>query len=243
MAGIYLRNQVTPFVILFIERDGSTYMVSMLSTHPQINADYERFAVMKVNGQSATEQIQWAKDLFSPSLITRQKAVGFKTKLKDVLDIDAFTELLNEKGVHIIQMHRRNVIKAAVSVINARRLHEKTGVWNLRQESDRLPPATIDLDEFDHLVQQREMLDQELAAYVSQFQLPRLQVCYEDLLVDRDGVLRQIFDFIGVDWFDVQGSTKKNTGDDLREAIANYDDLRARYAGTRYEEMFDEVLV
>jgi hypothetical protein len=31
-------------------------------------------------------------------------------------------------------------------------------------------------------------------------------------------------------------------GNDLREAIVNFDELRARYAGTRYESMFDEVL-
>ena len=41
----------------------------------------------------------------------------------------------------------------------------------------------------------------------------------------------------------VQGGTLKNTGDDLRSAVLNFDDLRRRYAGTRCEAMFDEVHV
>jgi hypothetical protein len=34
----------------------------------------------------------------------------------------------------------------------------------------------------------------------------------------------------------------KNTHDDLRLAVRNFDELRARYAGTRFEAMFDEVI-
>jgi hypothetical protein len=35
LPGFYLRNQVTPYVILFIERDGSTYLSSLLISHPR----------------------------------------------------------------------------------------------------------------------------------------------------------------------------------------------------------------
>lgn len=240
--GLYLRKQVTPFVILFIERDGSTYMISMLSAHPDINVVYERFAVMKEDGKTALDQLAWANEHFHTSLLNPYKAVGFKTKLKDVLDLDSFTKLLHEKQIHIIHMQRQNVIKAVVSRINARRLHDKTGNWNLYNEADRLPPVNLDLDDFDAMLQNRVAQDTELAAYVSQLKLPKLTVCYENLLQDRDAVLRQIFEFLHVKWVPVEAKTKKNTGDDLREVIENYDELRSRYVGTRYETMFDEVL-
>ena len=35
----------------------------------------------------------------------------------------------------------------------------------------------------------------------------------------------------------------KNTSDDLSESVSNFEALRARYAGTAYEEMFDEKVV
>lgn len=240
--GIYFRNQVAPFVILFIERDGSTYMVSMLSDHPEINMVYERFSVMKIGGETAAAQLAWAQDFYSPAIVGRDKAIGFKTKLKDVLDLDGFTQLLCDKQVHIIHMQRQNVVKAVVSKINAKRLHDKTGNWNLYKDSDRLPPALIDLNEFEELIQEREALDQELNEYVAQLDLPKINICYEDMLQDRDAVLKQVFQFLNVKWFAVKSKTKKNTSDDLRDVIENYDELRAYCEGTRYEEMFDEVL-
>lgn len=243
MPGIYFRNQVTPFVILFIERDGSTYMINMLKTHPEINADYERLDVMKQQNKTGADQLAWVNEFLTPPLMSTHKAIGFKTKLKDILDLDGFTKLLRQKQPHIIHMQRRNVIKAVVSRVNARRLHDKTGVWNLRDESDRLPPALIDYEQFNVMLQNREAQDRTLSDYVAQLELPKIVITYEDLLQDRNAVLGRVFDFLHVKWFDVDGSTKKNTGDDLREAIANYDELRARYVGTRYETMFDEVLV
>lgn len=241
--GIYLRGQVTPFVILFIERDGSTFVVSMLSDHPDIEIVYERFAVMIEQEKSGQEQLEWLDDFYSPSLINRMKAVGFKTKLKDILDMEGFTKMLHEKQVHVIHMQRRNIIKAIVSKINARRLHNKTGNWNLYKETNRLPPAVIDLDQFDAFLKEREERDRQLNEYVAGLDIPKITVCYEDLLQDRDAMLRQVFEFLNVKWVPVEAKTKKNTKDDLREVIENYDELRARYADTPYDALFDEVIV
>ncbi len=243
MPGIHLRNQVTPFVVLFIERDGSTYLINMLKNHPEINADYERLDVMRQENKTAAEQLAWVNEFLTPPLISKYKAIGFKTKLKDVLDLEGFARLLPQKQTHIIHMQRRNVIKAVVSRVNARRLHDKIGVWNLYDEADRLAPAMLDYEQFDTMVRNREAQDKALSEFVARFDLPKMVIAYEDLLQDRDRVLHELFDFLRIRWVPLEATTKKNTGDDLRQAIANYDEIRERYAGTRYEAMFDEVLV
>ncbi len=240
MSAIYLRPQVTPFVILFVERDGSTYMTSLLQEHPDIEAVFERFAVMKQKEQTAQEQLDWAREYWSPALVSKVGAIGFKTKLVDVLDLDGFTEVLHEKKVKIIYMYRRNRVKAVVSRINARRLHEATGNWNLYKDSDRQPPMTVDIDQFHHFVQEREDADNALAAYVESLQLPHMRIQYEDLQADKDGVLKEVFAFLGVPDVAVQGKTKKHTKDDLREVVVNFDELKASFAGTLYFDMFDE---
>ena len=51
-----------------------------------------------------------------------------------------------------------------------------------------------------------------------------------------------MFAFLDVPERAVQSKTLKHTSDDLRQVITNFDDLRARYTGTRYASMFDEVL-
>jgi LPS sulfotransferase NodH len=241
--GIFFRHQVTPYVILFIERDGSTYLTSLLMSHPDINAVYERFSVLKQKGATVKEQLEWADKFLTPPFIGRKAVVGFKTKLVDVLDLEGFSRLLQKKNAHILQMQRRNRIKAVVSRINARRLYEASGKWNLYQESDRMPPMTVDPDEFARFLKEREQADQDLESFAVQLGLPRLKLIYEDLLRDRDAVLNTVFAFLKVRPKPVQGSTLKHTKDNLREVVINFDDLRSRYVGTPYEEMFDEVLV
>lgn len=243
IAGFYLRNQVTPYVILFIERDGSTYLSSLLMSHPQIEAVYERFAVLKQKGSGAGEQLEWARNFFTPPLLGRKAAIGFKTKLVDVIDKDQFASLLKAKGCHIIQMQRRNRIKAVVSRINARRLHERSGNWNLYKEEDRMPPANFDPDEFAQFLKEREDADQELDQYVNKLNLPTLLITYEELMAGKDIVLSKVFNFLNIPHLHLEGKTLKHTSDNLRDVILNFDELRSRYSGTPYELMFDEVLV
>lgn len=240
---LFFRHQVTPYVILFIERDGSTYMTSLLMSHPHVQAIYERFAVLKQKGASAQEQLAWAEDFYALPLISRKSAMGFKTKLVDVLDLPGFTALLHRKNVRVIQMQRRNRVKAVISRINAARLHEVSGNWNLYDEADRLPPLVVDIAQFDQYLKERTAADDELDAYVDTLELPRHKIVYEDLLVDKERTLRELLDFLGVAQIPLQAKTLKNTRDDLREAVSNLDELQAHYAGTIYAEMFTEVLV
>ncbi|MCC6189288.1 MAG: hypothetical protein IT318_09650 [Anaerolineales bacterium] len=246
MAGLpryFLRNQVTSYVLLFIERDGSTYLTSLLENHPDVQAIYERFAVLRQEGQTAEQQLAWAREFLTPPLVGRAAAVGFKTKLVDVLDKEGFARLLHETGCRVIQMQRGNRVKAVVSRINAKRLHDASGNWNLYKESDRMPPLEVDPAQFDQYLQEREQADETLEAYVSRLQLPKHKLVYEDLLTRRDATLSGVFDFLGIHRLPVEGKTLKHTSDDLREVILNFEALRGRYAGTPYAAMFDEVLV
>lgn len=240
--GFFLRPQVSPFIILFVERDGSTYLTSLLISHPRVKAVYERFAVMRQKGLSGEDQLAWAREFWAPPLIGKFGAIGFKTKLVDVLDVNGLAELMAELRVTTIQMRRNNTVKAVVSRMNARRLHEESGKWNLYREKDRMPPMKIDLDEFDRQLQERKQAESDLARFVDRLALPTLDVSYESLLVDRDATLLRVFEAIGVPPHSVSSKTIKHTSDDLRDAILNFDELQARYAGTAYHAMFDEVI-
>jgi LPS sulfotransferase NodH len=241
--GFFFRNQITSYVILFIERDGSTYLTSLLTSHPDIEAIYERFAVLNQKNVTGAEQNAWAADFFTPPLMARTKARGFKTKLIDVLDLPGFTKLLHEKNVRIIQMRRRNRVKAVISRINARRLYEATGNWNLYDKSDRMPGMEVDPEIFQAYLHEREQADDELQNYVDQLSLPKLKIVYEDLLTDKQATLQKVFAFLQVSNQSVQEKTMKHTSDDLRDVILNFDSLREQYTGTPYAAMFDEVLV
>lgn len=241
--SIYFRNQVTPFVILFVERAGSTYLTSLLDSHPDLVCLREEFAVIKEKGGTAIDQQAWARDFLTPPLIGRLKGKGFKTKLTDIIDPEGFANLITKLNCRVILLQRKNTIKAVVSTINAKRLHEKVGTWNLLDESDRMPAFEISLDDFETRIAERELWDREIEEYSNKLQAPVRQVYYEDLLNNEQVFLDQIFNFLRVAQKPVQGKTFKNTKDNLQEVILNFPELKAHYKGTAYEMMFDEILV
>lgn len=237
------RFRVKPFVILFVERAGSTYLTTALKSQPGVLAVTEKLAALREEGKNAAEQLQWAREFLTPPLLGRHHAIGFKTKLIDILDVDGFTRLVHDRGCRIIQLRRRNAVKGVVSTINAKRQWSVSGNWNLLSESTRLPAFEVDLVEFEQLLQERNRLDRGLETYVRRLGLPTLDLWYEDLLCNEREFVRRTLRFLGSRHEPAPGATLKNTGDDLKQAILNFDELRTRYLGTPYEPMFDEVLV
>lgn len=239
----YLRPQVNKFILLFVERSGSTYLVTLLNSHPDTLALREEFSALRLKGRGAQEQLARARQIYTPPLLGPHKAIGFKTKLVDILDLDGFTKILYEYKCRVIQLMRRNSVKAVVSTLNADRLYQSSGTWNLLKEEDRMPPFAVDFEQFDQMLHERVQWDTEMKAYTERLDLPKLTLYYEDLLEDEGGFLEQVYSFLGVKPKPVKGKTIKHTRDDLRAVLTNFDELRLRYNGTLYEAMFDEVIL
>ncbi len=101
----------------------------------------------------------------------------------------------------------------------------------------------MDFDDFQTRLDDVEAEKATIAEYVGQVDRPLLHLDYEDLLADPDATFHQLLAFLGLPPAPLEAATLKNTSDDLRDVITNFTELRARYVGTRYEPMFDEVLV
>lgn len=238
--NFYFRPEVNKYVLFLVGRVGSTYLTTLLNSHPNILALHEELRDLEKEGAAA--QLAWSTKFLTPPLIGFHRARGFNVKIVHTVDQSGFAQLLREKQCKIFHMLRRNRVKAVVSRINGNRLYDKTGMWGLFDESNRMPPLTIDLVQFDEYLKHREKVDQELEDYINQLQLPTHKIFYEDLLANEQAVLNDVFSFLEVDPYPVKGETLKITSDDLQKAITNYDELRANYNGTQYEAMFDEVI-
>lgn len=238
--SFYFRRNVTRFVLLFEGRTGSSYLISGLGTHPEVRAEEEGLVRLKDSGHDA--QSAWIKKALSIPLLGKSGAVGFKTKLRDIADPQQFARLLRGLGVKIIHMQRRNRVKVAISEINCNVLYKRTKYYNVYKEEDRLPPIRIEVADFKETLAMREKLDEELKRFVDDLQLPTLNVFYEEILQDETNTLSGIYSFLGVPFHATKGASYKNTSDDLRDALLNFDELKASVAGTAYEAMFDEVV-
>jgi len=237
---IFFRPQVNNFVLFLVARVGSTYLTSLMRSHPQILALSEELRDLEEQGSEV--QLSWSEKFLTPPLVGKHKARGFNVKLVHLCDPDRFARLLQEKDCKVIHMQRRNRVKAVISRINGKRLYNKTGMWGLFDESNRLPPLQVDLAQFEEFLKHREKMDFEMEAYVKNLGRPLLPLYYEDLLEDQDAFLDGLYEFLEVDPFRVEGETLKITSDNLREVVLNFDELRACYVGTQYEHMFDEVI-
>lgn len=237
------RKQCVPFVVLFTGRSGSTYLVESLDRHTGIRAEKEMFAAMGEQGCPAADQLAWARSFLAAQPHEGCLAVGYKTKVRDIPDADGFRELLAELGVSVLLLQRRNAVKQAVSLINAVRLQERTGDWNLYSEGDRGGSEAIEPAEFERYLGRIEQDQAAAEAYAATLDRPLLRIWYEDMLRDEASFFRRIFEFLGVPFEVVRGQSLKNTSDDLRASLANFDELRSRYEDTHYAAMFDENIV
>lgn len=236
-----LRRSVTRFVVLFPGRSGSTYVISALDAHPQISAKGEVLDPLRPEGPEA--QLDWTRRYFRGRFVNRNRAVGFKTKLRDVLDQDGFARILDEFDARLVYLDRRNDVKHAISRITARRLKDTTGRWNRYDGDARLDAFPVDPADFEERLEAVEAEKATIAEYVGTLDRPLLHLDYEDLLAEPTATFHQLLGFLGLPPAPIRGTTLKNTSDDLREVVTNFDELRARYAGTRYAPMFDEILV
>ena len=237
------RSRIARFVILFPGRVGSTFLVSALDAHPDVEAKGERLDPLRAEGAEA--QLAWTRRYLRGRILDPHRAIGFKTKLRDVLDRDAFADLLRDLSVRIILLDRRNDVKHVVSRITARELKDTTGRWNRYAGDDagRAGAVRVDVDDFDTRLRAVVAEKDTIVDYVATLRLPSLHVDYEDLLAAPDLTFERVLDFLGVRVTAMAGATVKNTSDDLRDVIENFDEVRTRYVGTPYEAMFDEVLV
>jgi LPS sulfotransferase NodH len=236
-----LRHNVIKYTMFLMGRVGSTYLTQLLNSHPDILALHEE--LLDLEEQGAEAQLEWTRNFLRSPLIGRYRVRGFNTKPYNVLDLTKFGGLLQEYDCKILYMQRRNRIKTVVSVINGRRLNAKTGKWGLFDESNRPKEKLIvNFEEFENGLKFREEWDTKLENFLDTLRLPILPLYYEDLLLDKEAFIQSVFKFLEVEPKIVKAETLKITNDDLRKVIANFDELRARYVGTQYETMFDEVL-
>ena len=237
----YLKNQTELFVILFEGRTASTFIAEKLNSHSLIKAHKEILGPLRNDPPYA--QIKAARKVLKRKCINSHKAVGFKTKLRVINDPVGFAEVLHELNVKIIHMKRKNIVKTALSEIFSNMLKKERNNYNIYNENHKLGTVYVDFKDFNWTLHLREDLNSKLEDYVSRLNLPVLSIYYENILLDLEGTLKTIFDFIDVPYEKTSSEMVKHTNDNLREAISNFDELKSHYLHTKYEDMFDEVTV
>ena len=182
-------------------------------------------------------QREWVVNLLATGKKSEAVAVGFKTKLKDVDDHQDFADLLREHGFRIILMTRRNTLKLAISTLNARRLFEHRGQWNLKVGETSLPPMRLERTTLMDCIKTCEEKEAELRSFVAKLDLTQIVLDYDDLREHPEREMDRVLQFLEAPPSPLESDVKKNTNDNLAEAIENFDETKLWLNGTAYDAM------
>ncbi len=214
------------YVNLFPGRTGSTYLISHMQSHPQVVARYEILGRKNIDWQ---QQLECLDDLFRQKRAPVINAVGFKTKMHAVHNLPAFTDYLHEHGFRIIHQVRSNDLKLIISVVRAKILRNNQGTSNLFEPNQK-PVGPMEIPEpLFARAKKRLNVSRSLQEYIDTLNLPKLVVRYEELLENEQRVLNQVWDFLEVGRVSTRGQTRKNTPEDIRQAVTNLDEILAHH--------------
>jgi LPS sulfotransferase NodH len=244
------------FVLLATQRSGSTWVVDMLNSHPQIIAYSELF----LEDAQGTPQWGGARDMVfwtthyaqrkqeSPGISRDQvvrdylhklysshpemPAIGFKLMYGQFGAFPELDDYFRTEELRIIHLIRKNVLDIVISKCVAA-VHD---VYHIRQGSD-VEPVAIKLDTGElpkRLANQEEQVTRarrQFAGRGSRYH----EVFYEDL-ASNCSHFSELLQFLCVDAsVELKSTLKRLNPRTQPEVIENYDEVHRALQGTRYE--------
>ena len=235
-----------PFVVFKLPRTGSTMFGRVLDAHPTVecaieylNPQTERPHKEKVAAFRAFYETRGPVSDEGP--VAGQTMNPFKYDLSAADVASAFgpgwlgtagRRLISSRRalpLKVVVLLRGDVLKQAVS----QHLAQQRGDWfsNRDQVADPsvLQRQQVDVEALVQIVTTLRENADRLRALAADVRAPRHEVTFEELQADPAAAIGSVFDFLGVprpdDGFDYTGGHKKMLSDDLRQVVANYDDI------------------
>jgi len=196
-----------------------------------------------------SESFKRAKAIFKGQSHAKKRwseiqSYGVKDFAMTLIYRDAGEFLQENPDIRVINLYRENALRRLASV----RLLDETGVVSSDHAQHLSSAATnkkqvyLPADTFFADIKRIEEVVQDQLDMVAA--LPETQVLtirYEDLFSSEEAkqdFSQRIFDFIGVEPLTLKSSHKKLNSEDLKELIANYDEIYTLCEGTEYEKYF-----
>ncbi len=223
------------FVILAAPRTGSNLLCTLLNSHPRILCHHEVFnprgvfAALDYRGQALAIQSLRERDDDPLAFLdrvwqtgTEQDCIGFKWTRGQIEVV--LNRVVADAGIEKIVLRRRNRIKTFVS----EKIAQETQQWEVYSPQELAMPRPrihVDLGPLHDHISINERFYARLASELSENRQPHLDVVYESLF-DSD-VQAQLLEFLGIAQVSsLKPASVKQNSMDLRDTIANFDELR-----------------
>jgi hypothetical protein len=249
------------FVVLTLARTGSSWLIDLLDSHPDVVAYGELFGL---DGREENGEKYGRHDVPYFESYVREQG-GLRTRLKPVAQIDYLNHLtqmhagssvgfkltykeaalnpgllptLTLRRAPVIHLIRSNALDAIVSweVARSRRIfHLQQG-----EESPPFAPVRLDAGSLAQQLDWREFAVTRMRARILTLRLPYVEAFYEELMGPRsEEKIAGILDYLGLELPPGLLKSKLMRVSDVptSSAIANFDEVCDALAGTRFEWM------
>jgi LPS sulfotransferase NodH len=248
-------NVDTKFVVLTSNRSGSEWVISTLSSLPNVCAQGELFLPRK----RKTER-KWDSDFAHPRYVeTRTKGlpfrpfsvfsyldnlyaqpgkVGFKLMYAQLGSYPEILPYLLRHRVHVIHLVRRNHLDVLLSYAVKARLG-KAHLVSGQSAPDKLQ-VELETKTLVNKLERLEKFHNWARRLLRWTGLPALEIVYEDLLRDQSNFQR-IWDFLSIppDQRSPQSTLVKIRKGGHREVIINYDEVKQSLVNTRFAGLLE----
>lgn len=246
----------TRFIILCAPRTGSNLLSGLLDSHPECFVAGELFNPrlidtdqMPIVGDALAltrdalldlrraNPVSFVHRFFDALPRERCRAAGFKLIYHHAdLQPAVRDDLVNQRDIRVIHLKRKNLLRLFLSERRA----QLTDVWAQSVDTRVDPLPSVNLPFLD-AAKQFAYLEKKQIEYQERFKDHRvLDLTYEDLAADPQGVISHALAFLGLGppAAPAEIRFRKMSTDSLRDAIANYDDLKANFY--RWASFFEE---
>lgn len=243
------------FIVLSRSRSGSNYMVDLLNSHEGIRCFNELFSR---NGKTywglpgfgsrayRSESLKQLKENDPVSFLLKYvyskypasvSSVGFKlfyNQAKKGRSRILWRYLSEQRELKIIHLKRLNML----NVVASRKVAEVSHEWVKRGRSSANKKIQIELSHDECLTQfeKTKRWEMEKGELFSKHKV--MDVYYEDLVSDTENVMSNVQHFLGVESKHLFSTTRKQSARPIAEVITNYEELKAGFKDTEWEEYF-----
>jgi hypothetical protein len=222
-------NATIFFAIICLGRTGSTMLVDLLTSHPEIECKGELFNPVK--GELRDVPIASRMTRLSGSAFDTQRPVrGFKMPFDWILMHPGIFDELRHIGYSMIWMHRQNALDHFLSM--------KLAALNSTWKSDRLykiQSLSLDPWEFVRFIGYRDVATSLISSFASGMR--HITVYYEDLA--RPQTHESLLSFLGTSPAELTTTaTMRARTKGPHEIIENYDEMASFFRDSPYADYF-----
>lgn len=221
------------FIVLTRSRSGSSLLMSLLSSHPNVKTYGEYFR--RLDGRSYQIMIN---QVFSPKS-KKIKAVGFKIfydQPYDEQNSELWDYLASLSDLKILHLKRNNFLRIFVS----RKIAGITNEWFVQQNRNKKEDVilTINPQELYNSYNKYKNLQRQKISLFEEQEI--MEIIYEEMILDINSYFYKITEFLNIPFIQPKSKRVKQNTRKLNDIIENYNELKNYFANSELAIFFDD---